>query len=232
MSAFNNFREIVFDTETTGLSHENGDRIVDIGCVELINRVPTGNVYQAYVNPEREMSPGAVAISGITTDFLADKPLFHEIVDDFLNFLGDAKLVIHNAKFDMGFLNSELKRAGRSPLNPENVVDTLEIARKKFPGSPASLDALCKRFGIDASARLSHGALVDSRLLTEVYINLLGGRQSDFSFSVEESPTVVASCPGKQQREERFFKPSSEELAAHRNFLKNLKSPLWDNMNA
>jgi DNA polymerase-3 subunit epsilon len=231
MSSFNNLREIVFDTETTGLSHENGDRIVDIGCVELINRVPTGNVYQVYINPERDMSPGATAISGITTDFLADKPLFSEIVDDFLNFVGDGKLVIHNAKFDVGFLNSELKRVGKSPLNPENIVDTLEIARKKFPGSPVNLDALCKRFEIDASSRVNHGALVDSQLLAKVYINLLGGIQSNFSFSTEESPSGV-SYRAKRRREERFFKPSSEELLAHSDFLKDLKDSLWNNTDA
>jgi DNA polymerase-3 subunit epsilon len=231
MSASNNFREIILDTETTGLSHENGDRIVDIGCIELMNRVPTGNVYQSYLNPERDMSPGATAISGITTDFLADKPLFQEIADDFLNFIGDCKLVIHNAKFDIGFLNSELKRIGKPLLNEENVIDTLEIARKKFPGAPANLDALCKRFEIDTSSRIKHGALTDCHLLAEVYINLLGGRQSNFSFSAEGS-SIAASHRRNCQREERFFKPSQEELAAHRNFLKDLKSPIWNDIDA
>jgi DNA polymerase-3 subunit epsilon len=228
MSDSDNSREIVLDVETTGLSHENGDRIVDIGCVELINHIPTGRVYQVYVNPCKEMSQGATAVSGITTEFLRDKPLFHEIVGDFLEFIGDSPLVIHNAKFDVGFLNSELKRLGKPLLDPTNVVDTLEMARRKFPGSPVNLNALCSRFEIDTSSRTVHGALVDCHLLVEVYINLLGGRQKNLSFSGGDSNDTSSIVRKKRTRETRFFKPSSEELAAHEIFLKNLNSPLWN----
>ena len=183
MTVRKNIREIVLDTETTGLSHENGDRIVDIGCVELINHVQTGNTYHVYINPEdRKMHSDASAISGITDEFLADKPLFKDIVDDFLKFVDNCPLVIHNAKFDIGFLNSELARVNKPLFNLDDAIDTLLIARKKFPGAPVNLDALCKRFDVDTSIRVTHGALIDCFLLADVYINLLGGRQSDLSF--------------------------------------------------
>ncbi|MDR1560845.1 MAG: DNA polymerase III subunit epsilon [Holosporaceae bacterium] len=223
----NNLREVVLDTETTGLSHENGDRIVDIGCVELINHVQSGKIYQVYINPQRKMSAEATTISGITSDFLIDKPLFHEIVDDFLSFVGNSRLIIHNAKFDIGFLNSELKRIGKPLFNLDNVIDTLEMARKKFPGSPANLDALCKRFGIDKSSRVTHGSLIDSRLLAEVYMNLLGGHQSSILFSKENS---ISSSTGeiKKKYPERFFPPSADEVSAHEEFLASLNSPVWN----
>jgi DNA polymerase-3 subunit epsilon len=228
MSFSNNFREIVLDAETTGLSYESGDRIVDIGCVELINHVKTGKTYQTYINPQREMSTGATSISGITSDFLKDKPLFHEIVDDFLDFIGDSTLVIHNARFDLGFLNNELAKVGKPLFDLAKAVDTLESARKKFPGMPVNLDALCRRFDIDRSARVTHGALVDSYLLAEVYINLLGGSQSSLSFSVDG--TVSASgtdLKNRKKHQERFFPPSAEEIALHAELLKNLNNPIW-----
>jgi DNA polymerase-3 subunit epsilon len=220
-------REVILDTETTGLSHENGDRIVEIACVELVNHVPTENTYQVYVNPQMKMSPGAIAVSGITDEFLTDKPFFHEIADDFLNFVGDAKLVIHNAKFDVGFLNSELKRINKPLFNLKDAIDTLEIARRSFPGMPVNLDALCRRFDIDTSVRVKHGALVDSRLLADVYINLLGGRQSDLSFATEASPTVEKVCrKNRKNYAARHFPPTEDEIRAHNDFLKRLGSHL------
>ncbi|MDR3179806.1 MAG: DNA polymerase III subunit epsilon [Holosporaceae bacterium] len=225
-----NLREVVLDTETTGLSHANGDRIVDIACVELINHIPTGSTYQVYINPEREMQRDAVAISGITDEFLVGKPLFHEIVDDFLGFVQDSILVIHNAKFDIGFLNNELAHLDKPQFSMKNTVDTLEMARKKFPGSPASLDALCKRFEIDTSARTKHGALIDCFLLAEVYINLLGGRQSDLSFHNDNA--AAGSTSGglkrtKTTRARRYFALSENEKASHEEFLKTIHNPIW-----
>jgi DNA polymerase-3 subunit epsilon len=222
-------REVILDTETTGLSHENGDRIVEIACVELINHAPTGNTYQVYINPQMKMSPGATAVSGITDEFLADKLLFHEIVDDFLNFVRDAKLVIHNAKFDIGFLNSELKRVSKPLFNLEDAIDTLEIARRSFPGMPVNLDALCRRFDIDTSVRIKHGALIDSRLLADVYINLLGGRQSDLSFATEASTTAAKICRKNHKNYvARHFPPTKDEIRVHDDFLKRLGYHLGD----
>ncbi|MDR0677585.1 MAG: DNA polymerase III subunit epsilon [Holosporaceae bacterium] len=221
-------REVVLDTETTGLSYEKGERIVDIACIELVNHVQTGKTYQTYVNPQKKMHREASAISGLTDEFLADKPLFHEIADNFLNFVGDATLVIHNAKFDVGFLNSELERLGKPLFDLRDAVDTLEIARKKFPGTPVNLDALCKRFEIDTSARVTHGALVDCVLLAEVYINLLGGRQSALSFASESSEKQNLSIKNHQIQKDRGFPPSKEEKEAHKEFLKSLNSPLWN----
>ena len=172
-------REIVLDTETTGFDPETGDRIVEIGAVELKGHMPTGATYHQYINPERSVPEEAFQVHGLSDEFLKDKPVFKFIAQDFLDFIGDAKLVIHNAAFDMKFLNAELKWQGMPALPYERAIDTLEIARKKFPGSPASLDALCRRFGIDNSARTLHGALLDSEILAEVYLELIGGRQPD-----------------------------------------------------
>ena len=176
-------REIVLDTETTGLSPDNGDRIVEIGCVELINHVPTNNTYQVYLNPEKDMDPGAEKVHGLTNEFLSDKPKFIEIVDDFLDFIGDSNLVAHNADFDINFLNSELERVKKDKINNDRVVDTLKIARSKYPGARNSLDALCKRFFVDNSNRSLHGALLDSELLAEVYLELVGGKEPDLELS-------------------------------------------------
>ena len=181
-------REIVLDTETTGFDPNTGDRIVEIGAIELINHLPSGNTYHAYINPQREMPEGAFQIHGLTTDFLADKPLFSEIVDSFLEFIADDILVIHNAPFDMKFLNWELQQANRTELKFDRVIDTLEMSRKKFPGSPNNLNALCKRYKIDISNRDLHGALIDSQLLASVYLELIGGRQTVFSLTQKEDP--------------------------------------------
>ncbi|MDR2268060.1 MAG: DNA polymerase III subunit epsilon [Holosporaceae bacterium] len=226
-------REIVLDTETTGLNYADGDRIIDIACVELINHIPTGNSYQTYVNPQRKMHVDAIAISGLTDEFLSDKPKFHEIVGDFLTFIGDSTLVIHNAKFDIEFLNSELSRLDKPLLQLENVVDTLEIARKKFSSSQLTLDALCRIFGIDRSSRAKHGALVDCLLLAEVYINLLGGRQSDLSFDSEEIATdestiKSATLAAHHKRQARNFPASVEELEAHRAFIAAAGLSMWE----
>ncbi len=171
-------REIVLDTETTGLDARNGDRLIEIGCVELINRMPTGREYHCYINPLRDVPAEAEAVHGLSTAFLSDKPLFEEVAQDFITFIADDALVIHNAAFDIGFLNAELKRIGRPLLSMERVVDTLLLARRKHPGGPNTLDALCKRYAIDNSKRVKHGALLDSLLLAEVYLELLGERQS------------------------------------------------------
>lgn len=176
-------REIVLDTETTGFDPFTGDRIVEIGAVELHNHVPTGRTYHQYINPERAMPDDAFQVHGLGDDFLRDKPKFAAIAGAFLTFIGDAKLVIHNASFDMKFLNAELGWMGKPSLPMDQAIDTLEIARKKFPGSPASLDALCRRFSIDNSSRTLHGALLDSEILAEVYLELIGGRQPDFALS-------------------------------------------------
>mmetsp|Transcript_18535 Transcript_18535/g.30421 ORF Transcript_18535/g.30421 Transcript_18535/m.30421 type:complete len:229 (+) Transcript_18535:16662-17348(+) len=182
-------REIVLDTETTGFDPESGDRIVEIGAIELIRHVPTQNVFHEYIDPERSMPQEAFEVHGLGDDFLRGKPKFAQIGQKFLDFVGDAKLVIHNAAFDMKFLNAELKWMGLRTLPFDQAIDTLDIARRRFPGSPASLDALCRRFGIDNSARTLHGALLDSEILAEVYLELIGGRQPDFGLSTAASST-------------------------------------------
>ena len=177
-------REIVLDTETTGLDPYDGHRIVEIGAVELFNHVPTGNVYHQYINPVRKMPEQAFAVHGLSDEFLSDKPKFADIASEFLDFIGSEKLIIHNASFDMKFINYELSKIKRGEVSYDRVVDTLAIARKKFPGSPASLDSLCRRFKIDNSARVMHGALLDSQILAEVYLELIGGKQPDFMLGV------------------------------------------------
>lgn len=178
-------REIVLDTETTGLEPMEGHRVVEIGAVELYNHMPTGRTYHQYINPKRPMPEEAFAVHGLGDDFLRDKPLFAEIGAQFLEFVGDARLVIHNASFDMKFLNAELEWCSLVPLPMNRAIDTLAMARKKYPGAPASLDALCRRFGIDNTARTLHGALLDSEILAEVYLELIGGRQPDFALSAD-----------------------------------------------
>lgn len=181
-------REIVLDTETTGLDPHRGDRLVEIGCVEIINRFVTGRNFHAYLNPERPMAPEAFAVHGLSDAFLADKPLFASIIDEFLAFIGDDVLVIHNASFDMGFINAELKRAKRAPLSGERVIDTLALARRRHPGAQNSLDALCARYRIDNSRRTKHGALMDSEILAEVYAELCGGKQSSLALAESGAP--------------------------------------------
>jgi DNA polymerase III subunit epsilon len=224
-------REIVLDTETTGLDPYQGHKIVEIGCVELINRVRTGEVFQTYVNPMRGMPKTAYGIHGISEEFLKDKPTFAEIASDFLKFINKGSLIIHNARFDMGFLNFELEGINKPNLNNKKVVDTLLYARKKFPGSPASLDALCRRFKVDLSARDKHGALLDSELLAEVYIHLTGGRQSSMDFSrklqaIESKKTDVITVETKTI-ETRMFKVSDTELENHKQVLAKITKPVW-----
>lgn len=222
-------REIVLDTETTGFEPSEGHRLVEIGCVELINHLPTGRVFHEYLNPERDVPADAARIHGLTTEFLQDKPLFTEKVGDFMDFIGDAKLVIHNAEFDMKFLNAELKGAGFPTLNMKRVVDSLAMARTKFPGQPASLDALCRRFKIDNSSRTFHGALLDSELLAEVYLELLGGRQHGLGLNKEAAAGSAQLNAGikRQDRPHRSFPPTAAEIAAHEAFLEKVKDNLW-----
>jgi DNA polymerase-3 subunit epsilon len=222
-------REIVLDTETTGLDPLVGHRVVEIGCIELVNMVATGQTFQVYLNPERDMPTGAQDIHGLTEEFLADKPLFADKVDELLEFIGDAQLVIHNAQFDLGFLNAELERAGR-PRITNAYVDTVSMARRKFPGQRASLDALCERFGIDNTQRTKHGALLDSELLAEVYLELSGGRQRDLGLAPEMAATGLggmSTAAGRTVRPARPFAASAAELAAHVEFLAKLSDPLW-----
>lgn len=220
-------REIVLDTETTGLDPQKGHRIVDIGCVELVNLLPTGVEKQWYINPERDMPAEAARVHGLTDAFLRDKPVFAQIVDDFVDFIGDSPLVIHNAGFDMRFLNAELQRQAVAPLPADRAVDTLLIARERFPGAQASLDALCKRFAIDNSDRSVHGALVDARLLASVYLELRGGRQAQLGLvgSRESAERIVVRQ--RQVRAPRSHAPTAEELAAHAALLESLTNPLW-----
>lgn len=225
-------REIVLDTETTGFEPEQGDRIVEIGAVELYNHVPTGRTYHQYINPKRPMPQSAFEVHGLGDDFLRDKPVFEEIGHAFLDFVGDAKLVIHNAAFDMKFLNAELGWM-KLPLLPwEQAVDTLAIARKRFPGSPASLDALCRRFGIDNSARTKHGALLDSEILAEVYLELIGGRQPDFALDAtnQKSTGAAESTVWRARPRPTALPPriTEDEAAAHEAFVARLgEGALW-----
>ncbi len=228
-------REIVLDTETTGLDPNDGHRVVEIGAVELFNHVPTGRVYHEYVNPERDMPAEAEKIHGISAAFLSDKPVFSNIADGFLDFIerdaqGEAApgtLVIHNAAFDMKFLNFELGLLGHPVIGNDRVIDSLALARQRFPGAPASLDALCRRFDVDASARTKHGALLDSELLAEVYLGLIGGRQPDLDLSVDGGGAVVRTAIERTSRPPRPHAPSPSELEAHKAFLETIKNPLW-----
>lgn len=225
-------REIVLDTETTGLDPEQGHKIIEIGGVELLNHIPSGKTLQLYINPERDIPPESTAVHGITNEFVRDKPVFSQIYSLFLDFIGeDGKLVIHNAEFDMKFLNWELKQVGHSVLPWSRALDTAALARKKFPGSPVNLDALCRRFGIDNSNRTFHGALLDSELLAEVYLELLGGRQHGLELSPEiaESLEKTSAMPvaRKAPRKARIHEASAEEIAAHEEMLAELVNPLW-----
>lgn len=225
----NAVREIALDTETTGLKPEEGHRIVEIGCVEMMNGIPTGQEFHTYINPERDVPAEASAISGITTEFLKPHPLFINVVDDFLAFIGTSTLIIHNARFDMGFINHELGRLKRPLLPATRATDTVMMARRRFPGSPANLNALCKRFQIDLSTRDKHGAIVDARLLARVYLELKGGRQTQL---VLESNSAMASgiaAAPKKVIPPRLFPVSAAELSLHEEALGTLKNPLWQN---
>ena len=226
-------REIVLDTETTGFEPNDGDRIVEIGAVELFNHLPTGGTYHQYINPQRNMPEGAFGVHGLSEEFLSDKPVFKAIAQDFIDFIGGSKLVIHNASFDMKFLNAELGWVNRPPLPKSQAVDTLALARRKYPGSPASLDALCRRFGINNSSRTLHGALLDSEILAEVYLELIGGRQPDLVMS---RLTIKKPVDGAVSQEWRPLprptplapRLSGTEKAAHEKFIATFGSEaLW-----
>ncbi|MBH68026.1 MAG: DNA polymerase III subunit epsilon [Rhodospirillaceae bacterium] len=226
-------REIVLDTETTGLDPKTGHRLVEIGCIELINHISTGKTYQQYVNPGRDMPTAAFEIHGLSEKFLSEFPVFSEIVDSFLDFIGGDPLIIHNAGFDLGFLNAELDLLGRDSLVLSQIVDTVSMARKVFPGAPVSLDALCRRFGIDNSAREKHGALLDAELLAEVYLELRGGREPGLVLSeIIKNPmserAEVLPLEKKNVRSSRPHTAKADELAAHRAFIRTLKAPLWE----
>ena len=226
-------REIVLDTETTGLDPQDGHRIVEIGAVELYNHVPTGNVYHQYINPLISMPDQAFAIHGLSDEFLSDKPKFSEIAKEFLDFIGSAKLVIHNAAFDIKFINAELKSIDEEEITFDRATDTLAIARKKFPGSPASLDSLCRRFKIDNSARIVHGALLDSQILAEVYLELVGGKQPDFALNIanvsNENNNSIFNEKRTQVRKEKLkSRLTTEEKASHEIFIKKLgNNSMW-----
>ncbi len=224
-------REIVLDTETTGLDPAQGHRLVEVGCIELINRIPSGANFHAYLNPEREVPAEAFAIHGLSTEFLRDKPRFPEVVDEFLVFIGDAPLVIHNAGFDHGFLNAELKRIERALIARERLVDTLALARRKHSAGPYNLDALCARYGIDNSRRTKHGALLDAEILAEVYLELIGGRQASLGLA-EKVERTRAGRNGTSVRRERPAplppRISDAERAAHRDFVATLgEEAIW-----
>ncbi len=227
-------REIVFDTETTGLDPKTGDRMVEIGCVEMVNRVETGATYHAYYNPERDMPAGAEAVHGLSSAFLSDKPLFRDTAQELIDFIGDAPLVAHNAGFDFGFLNNELALVDREPVDLGRMVDTVAIARKKHPGAKNSLDALCSRYGVDRSHRVKHGALLDAELLAQVYVELMGGRQIGLELAAEApAPAVEQALPQSEvnttrpARTPRPHAASAEEIARHQAFIKQIETPIW-----
>ena len=224
-------REIVFDTETTGLDPAGGDRIVEIGCVEMVNRAETGRHFHAYFNPERPMPPGAAANHGLNDVFLSDKPRFAERAEELLDFIEDSPLVAHNASFDFGFLNFELGACGRPVVCTSRMVDTLALARSRHPGAKHSLDALCTRFGVDRTQRVKHGALLDAQLLAQVYIELTGGRQIGLGLVEDTVDAQIAATAGavtvRQPRSARPHNAEFEELERHRAFISKLVNPLW-----
>lgn len=230
-------REIIFDTETTGLDPKTGDRMVEIGCVEMVGRVETGRTYHAYYNPERDMPAAAEAVHGLSSAFLSGKPLFSETFGELLEFLGDAPLVAHNAGFDFGFLNAELERIGKPTISMDRMIDTVAIARKKHPGAKLSLDALCTRYGVDRSHRVKHGALLDAELLAQVYVELKGGRQIGLELAAQADAADSAvenetSRPQQKASNRPFRAPrahaaTAEELARHAEFVAGLKKAVW-----
>lgn len=224
-------REIVFDTETTGFDPHSGDRMVEIGCIELVNRVPTGRTFHAYFNPDRAMPLAAEQVHGLSDVFLADKKRFHEHAEELIDFLEDSPLVAHNAQFDFGFLNYELGVCGHPEVVIERMVDTLAIARRRHPGAKHSLDALCTRYGVDRSHRVMHGALLDAELLAQVYVELTGGRQIGLELAATAVQVTVELATFRPRRGEfrapRPHSASAEELARHQAFLETLESPIW-----
>ena len=224
-------REIVFDTETTGLDPTNGDRLIELGCIEIVNRIPTGREFHHYFNPDRDIHRDAVAVHGITVEFLKDKPRFSEFADEFLAFIGDAPLVAHNATFDLGFINAELARCKRTPLISARIIDTLALARRRHPAGPNSLDALCKRYGVDLSQRTKHGALLDSMLLASIYVELLGERQATLGLNGQGSADAqVHFRPAKAKPRPAPLpsRLSADAEAAHLAYVKTLGAEaLW-----
>ena len=213
-------KEIILDTETTGLSVREGHRIVEIGCVELDNLVPTDNKFHCYLNPERKVSEKALEVHGYTDEFLSTKKKFSDVADEFLSFIENKRLVIHNAEFDLSHLNNELALLGKKKLNKENVIDTLALARDKFPGSPTSLDALCKRYRVDNSKRTQHTALIDCDLLAKVYINLLDQKEPSLNFQNEDSEKIIHNLNDINRYYKKIIKPTEEELKLHKEYLK------------
>ncbi len=231
-------REVIFDTETTGLDPKTGDRMVEIGCIEMVGRVETGRTFHAYFNPDRDMPVEAERVHGLSAAFLSTKPRFAELAEELLEFLGDSNLVAHNAGFDFGFLNNELELVGRAPISMDRMVDTVAIARKRHPGAKLSLDALCTRYGIDRSHRVKHGALLDAELLAQVYVELTGGRQIGLGLAdaPADTPAITALTPNapwhrpsadKPRREPRPHVASPEELERHAAFIAEIKGAIW-----
>jgi len=225
-------REIILDTETTGLDPLRGDRLVEIGCVEMVNHMPTGQTFHVYINPERDMPQEAFAVHGLSTEFLSDKPLFAAVVEEFLAFVGEAPLVIHNASFDIGFINAELDRVSRPAIPRERLVDTLTLARRKHPGVSNRLDDLCSRYSIDNSRRTKHGALLDAELLAEVYIDLIGARQSQFILAETRVSFTVGQVdtPRRQRDVPLVSRVTEDDIAAHAAFITTLGggNPIWN----
>ncbi|CEF55287.1 DNA polymerase III subunit epsilon [Acetobacter ghanensis] len=221
-------RTILFDTETTGLDPATGDRVIEIAALELVGDLPTGKAYHVLLDPERDVPEEATRVHGFTRADLEGKPKFAEVADDFLAFVGDDALIAHNARFDFGFLNAELKRAGRKPLDLGRMVDTLDMARERFPGMPNSLDALCRRFGVDLSARTTHNALLDCKLLAEVYVELMGGRQHGLGLVADGEQAPVVVYDGPTERKVVRVCPTEAELTAHAGFVEKLKDPIWN----
>ena len=230
-------RELVLDTETTGLDHEDGHRLVEIGIVELENHVPTGNYFHHYLNPERASDYAAEKVHGLSSQFLSDKPKFFEIVDEFLNFISNSKIIIHNATFDVGFINSELERCKISALDENRIIDTLQLAKKKFLGQSASLDSLCKRYNIDLSDRNTHGALKDAKLLASVYLELIGGRQSKLDFLDSENSQRLEKdvsifdlneyYSNLKKRDIKRVDINQSDLKAHLESIENIENSIW-----
>ena len=214
-------KEIILDTETTGLSASEGHRIVEIGCIELNDLIPTQNRFHCYLNPERKVSEKALEVHGYTDEFLSTQKKFSEVVDEFLNFIENKRLIIHNAEFDLSHLNNELALMGKKKLNNENVIDTLALARDKFPGSPISLDALCKRYRVDNSKRTQHTALIDCDLLAKVYINLLDQKEPTLNFQNEDNEKIIINSDGINQYFKKVIKPTDEEIKLHKDYLKS-----------
>lgn len=234
-------RELVLDTETTGLNHEIGHRLVEIGIVELDNHVPTGNYFHYYLNPERESDEAALRVHGLSKEFLSDKPKFVEIVEEFIEFISDSKIIIHNASFDVGFINAELKRCNISELNDDSIIDTLQMAKKKFLGQSVSLDSLCKKYNIDLSQRDTHGALKDAKLLAAVYLELIGGRQSKLEFGIKDSIedqskentsfNIDEYYQNLRNRKRKPININQKDLNLHLRSINDIKNSIWKKLN-